>query len=148
MKKTFMLILLLTGFTGMAQETQANGPKIEFKETTVDYGEINKGADGYRVFEFTNTGNAPLVINRVKSSCGCTIAERPQKPVMPGKTARIRVHYNTNHVGPFRKTVTVYTNAVNVPNGVVILKIKGRVIDPNKVDLNRKKEVSPVFQTN
>ncbi len=147
---SLLVAFLLAGVYGNVSAQQqasapANGPKIEFKSQVIDYGEIDKGADGYRSFEFTNTGNAPLIINRVRSSCGCTIASKPEKPVMPGETAVIRVHYNTNHIGPFRKTVTVYSNAVNVPGGVVKLHIKGKVSDPNNVDLNRKKTASPVF---
>ena len=149
--KKYLLIFIGLWIMGTAFRPHSNlqnqkGPAIQFKSTIIDYGEIEKGSDGYRTFEFTNTGDAPLIINRVKSSCGCTVAEKPNQPIMPGKTGRIKVHYNTNHLGSFRKTVTVYTNAVNVPNGVVVLKIKGRVIDPNKVNLNRPKTNSPVFK--
>ena len=46
--------------------------KIEFESKTIDYGTIEKGSDGIRVFKFKNTGNAPLIVSDVKSSCGCT----------------------------------------------------------------------------
>ena len=146
MKKTlfFIGIVILTFNWSFAQEKQ-KGPKIEFKTKEINYGEIEKGSDGYRTFEFINTGTEPLIISRVRSSCGCTVAEKPEKPVMPGEKGIIKVHYNTNKVGAFRKTVTVYTNAVNEPNGVVILKVKGKVKDPKKVDVNKKKEESPIF---
>ncbi len=143
MKKLLFLILI----TGFAFQVQAQeGAKIEFKTKEIDYGEVEKGSDGTRVFEFTNTGDAPLIIKNTKSSCGCTVPSKPEKPVMPGEKAEIKVHYNTLRVGPFRKTVTIYTNAVNVPNGVVVLKIKGKVIDPNNVDLKREKPASPVLK--
>ncbi len=150
MKKYLFLLAGLwisaSAFLPRGVQQGQKGPAIEFKSTVIDYGEVEKGSDGYRTFEFTNTGDAPLIINRVRSSCGCTVAEKPDKPIMPGQTGKIKVHYNTNHVGSFRKTVTVYTNAVNVPNGVVVLKVKGRVIDPEKVNLNRPKTNSPVFK--
>jgi hypothetical protein len=98
--------------------------KIEFKSETVDYGEIEKGSDGVRVFEFTNTGNAPLVISKVSSSCGCTIPKKPEAPILPGETGEIQVKYDTNRVGPIRKAVTVISNA-DTPTK--ILKIKGNV---------------------
>ncbi len=139
MKKLLLIIVLIAGFQGFAQEKKA---KIEFKQTEIDYGNINKNSDGTRTFEFTNTGDAPLIINRVKSSCGCTVPSKPEKPIMPGETATIVVKYNTHRVGPFRKTITVYSNA---SNSVVILKIKGKVVDPNAVDLKRK-EKSPVLR--
>ena len=54
---------------------------------------------------------------------------------MPGQSEKITVKYNTHRAGPFRKTITVYSNA---ENNVVILKIRGKVVDPNAVDLKRK----------
>ena len=139
MKHLLLLLAILLGFQSFSQEKQA---KIEFKSTEIDYGNIEKNSDGTRVFEFTNTGEAPLIINRVKSSCGCTVPSKPTEPIMPGKSNKIVVKYNTHRVGPFRKTITVYSNA---KNNVVILKIKGKVVDPNAVDLKRKSN-SPVLK--
>lgn len=124
MKKTVLMLFVgLLSLGIYAQETA----KIEFKSETIDYGEIEKGSDGVRVFEFTNTGNAPLVISSVKSSCGCTIPKKPEEPIMPGKTGKIEVKYDTNRVGPIRKAITVISNA-DTPTKV--LKIKGNVNGP------------------
>jgi len=139
MKKIIILLLALISFQGFSQEKKA---KIEFKQTEIDYGTIDKNSDGSRIFEFTNTGDAPLIINRVKSSCGCTVPSKPTKPIMPGQSDKIVVKYNTHRAGPFRKTITVYSNA---ENNVVILKIKGKVVDPNAVNLKRKNK-SPVIK--
>ena len=109
------------GLTLTAQEKAA---KIEFESETVDYGEVAKGADGVRVFEFTNTGDAPLIVSKVSSSCGCTIPKKPEDPIMPGQTGEIQVKYDTNRVGPIRKAITVISNA-DTPTKV--LKIKGEV---------------------
>ena len=70
-KLALMALVALIGFTAQAQQA-----KISFKEDTVDYGTIAKGSDGVRVFEFTNTGDAPLIISDVKSSCGCTVPKK------------------------------------------------------------------------
>jgi len=122
MKKLVLFLCLgLLGFSLSAQDVVA---KIEFKTETVDYGEISKGDDGVRVFEFTNTGKAPLIISDVTSSCGCTIPKKPEDPIMPGKTGEIQVKYDTNRVGPIRKAITVISNA-DTPTKV--LKIKGEV---------------------
>jgi len=127
MKKLVAIALLsLFAFTVNAQEKTA---KIEFKTKTIDYGTIEKGANGIRVFEFTNTGDAPLIITRVFSSCGCTIPKKPKDPILPGQDGVIEVKYDTKRVGPIRKTVTVLSNA-NEPN--VALKIKGKITDPSK----------------
>lgn len=119
-------IFLFVGFAVQAQETA----KMEFNSEVIDYGEIEKGSDGVRTFEFTNTGNVPLVISNVSSSCGCTVPKKPEEPVLPGKTGEIQVKYDTNRVGPIRKTITVYSNAEEPAKS---LKIKGKVVevDPN-----------------
>ena len=90
----------------------------------MDYGVIEKGSDGIRVFEFTNTGTAPLIISKVSSSCGCTIPKKPEEAILPGKTGEIQVKYDTKRVGPIRKAITVISNA-DTPTKV--LKIKGEV---------------------
>ncbi len=123
MKKLIALTLFL--FAGIAVQAQSTA-KIEFKSEVIDYGEIKKGSDGVRVFEFTNTGNAPLIISDVTSSCGCTIPKKPEAPVLPGETGEIEVKYDTQRVGPIRKTITVYSNA-DVP--AKSIKIKGKVLD-------------------
>lgn len=117
--------------------------KIEFKTEIIDYGTIEKGADGVRVFEFTNTGNAPLIISNVKSTCGCTVPKKPKGPIMPGETGEIEVKYDTKRVNPIRKTITVISNA---ERPTVALKIKGLVVDPDKSSVLEKKSKSMIEQ--
>ncbi|MAO08325.1 MAG: hypothetical protein CL596_06405 [Alteromonas sp.] len=125
MKKVILVaVVALVSFAAQAQA------KIEFKSETIDYGEIAKGSDGVRMFEFTNTGNEALVVSDVKSSCGCTVPEKPKDPIAPGATGQIKVKYDTNRVGPIRKTVTVYSNA---SEPIKALKIKGEVLDDKSV---------------
>lgn len=120
MKKLVLVaVILLASFAANAQA------KISFKSDTVDYGNIEKGSDGVRVFEFTNTGDQPLVITDVKSSCGCTIPKKPDGPIAPGASSIIEVKYDSNRVGPIRKTITVTSNATEP---TVALKIKGEVM--------------------
>ena len=137
MKHLFTLLFIsLLSFSISAQENTA---KIEFKTDVIDYGTINKGADGVRVFEFTNTGNAPLIISKVNSSCGCTVPKKPDGPILPGDTGQIEVKYDTNRVNPIRKTITVISNA-DTPT--VALKIKGEVVDPSKSNVLEKQNTS------
>lgn len=124
MKK--IVLVLFVGLFAISLNAQGKAAKIEFKSETVDYGNIEKGADGLRVFEFTNTGSAPLIISKVNSTCGCTIPKTPKDPILPGKTGEIQVKYDTNRVGPIRKAITVISNA-DTPT--VVLKIKGDVKD-------------------
>lgn len=122
MKK--MVLVLFVGLLTWSVSAQEKTAKIQFTSDTVDYGEIEKGSDGVRVFEFKNTGDAPLVISKVSSSCGCTIPKKPEAPIQPGETGEIQVKYDTNRVGPIRKAITVISNA-DTPT--IILKIKGTV---------------------
>ena len=131
MKKFALSCLFASMAFGMAnaqteqKDVPANGAKIRFTETEHNYGTIAKGGNGDCEFTFVNEGNEPLILSNVKASCGCTTPSYTQKPVMPGKTGTIKVHYNTNNVGGFSKTVTVTSNAVDNPR--VVLKIKGNV---------------------
>ena len=129
MKKLILLTLVV--LVNFATNAQA---KISFKSETVNYGEIAKGSDGVRVFEFTNTGNAPLIISEVKSSCGCTVPKKPDGPIAAGASNTIQVKYDTNRVGPIRKTVTVYSNA---DEPIKALKIKGEVLAAGKSVLEK-----------
>ena len=139
MKKLLVYLTLLIGFFSFAQ----SGAKIEFKEETINYGEVEKGKDdGIRVFEFTNTGDEPLVIKNAKSSCGCTVPEWPKDPIAPGGKGQIKVQYNMNP-GPISKTITIESNAINKPNGMIPLRIKGTVIVKEEVSPLVKKKTFP-----
>lgn len=144
MKKFILIAVILVNTVAFAQK----GPKIVFKDkdNTIDYGTVNKEDDnGIRTFEFTNTGDADLIITNVQSTCGCTVPSKPTEPIKPGKTGKIDVKYNM-HPGPIRKTITVESNAVNVEEGRVAIKIKGEVIEKPVVNLLEKKSNSPMMQ--
>jgi hypothetical protein len=138
-----LLAVLFIGLMSFSVSAQDKVAKIEFKETTIDYGTIEKGANGVRTFEFTNTGDAPLIVSKVSSSCGCTVPKKPEDPIMPGMTGEIEVKYDTNRVMPIRKTITVLSNA---ETPTVALKIKGEVIDPSKTSVLEKKGKSVMEQ--
>ena len=141
-KLLFFLAISVFSVSTFAQ----SGAKIEFKDkdNTIDYGTVSKDSDsGIRTFEFKNTGNAPLIITNVQSTCGCTVPSKPTEPIMPGKSGKIDIKYNMNP-GPIRKTVTVESNAVNYEGGRVALKIKGEVVVKPEVNLLERKKSSPM----
>ncbi|WPO77172.1 DUF1573 domain-containing protein [Flavobacterium sp. KACC 22761] len=121
---SFIAIVLFSAI-GYSQ----NGPKIEFaaQDNTIDYGKISKSDNGVRSFEFTNTGDAPLMIIGAESTVSSIVVTKPAAAIQPGKKGKIDVKYNMA-TGPIRKTITVETNAVNYPDGRVALKIKGEVL--------------------
>lgn len=130
MKKLVFLIgvLLMMAGVAMAQDTKApeNGPEIEFEKLVHDYGEVPYNGNGECEFRFTNTGNEPLILQKPKSSCGCTVPTWPKEPILPGDSEVIKVTYKTTKVGPINKSITVTSNAK--VNGTVVLRIKGTVL--------------------
>ena len=117
---TFALVLTI-GFASFAQEEK---PEFKFVTETIDYGKINQGTDGKRVFEFTNVGKSPLIITRVQASCGCTVPKKPDQPIMPGEKGKIEVSYDTKRIGGFSKAITIFSNAKQPRK---MIKIKGYV---------------------
>ena len=105
-------------------KTPENAPEITFDKSVYDYGTLEYGADGTTYFPFSNTGNEPLILQKPRSSCGCTVPSWPKTPILPGESDSIKVTYNTKKVGTINKTVTVVSNA---KNSTVVLRIKGKV---------------------
>jgi len=120
-----MVMMFLATLTIQAQEIPPTSKdSIIFASTTHDYGTIVQASDGSCEFKFTNKGKAPIILNNVQASCGCTAPEWTRTPVAPGTTGTIKVTYNTSLVGAFTKSITVSSNAVNSP---LVLIIKGNV---------------------
>ncbi|OBX25446.1 DUF1573 domain-containing protein [Gelidibacter algens] len=138
-----LIAIVFVGMLSISAFAQDKVAKIEFKTDVIDYGTIEKGADGVRVFEFTNTGNAPLIISKVSSTCGCTVPKKPEGPILPGQKGEIQVKYDTQRVNPIRKTITVLSNA---ETPTVALKIKGDVIDSSKTSVLEKQDKSVMEQ--
>ena len=128
MKKIFFLGLLL--FCSETIISQNISAEIKFEKEFIDYGTIEPSSEGTRVFTFINNGNAPLIIKKVQSSCGCTIPKKPEAPIDPGKKGEILVRYDTNRIGMFSKSIIVTSNANSNP--IVTLKISGIVAAKGK----------------
>lgn len=127
---TFAGATTLQAQTDQTQETlKKNGPKFQFKGgETHDFGAVPEGPSAETVFEFKNVGNEPLIIQNASASCGCTTPEWPKEPILPGKTGKIKVRFNTAGRGgqPFDKTVFIASNAVSEKERYE-LHIKGTV---------------------
>ena len=108
--KNLLALIVLVAFAATSTFAQSKAPKMNFEQTTVDYGTIQQNSDPLRTFAFKNTGNTPLIITGARGSCGCTVPSYPKKPIAPGETAVIEVRYDTKRVGPFRKSVRITTN--------------------------------------
>ena len=93
-------------------------PAAELPKTTVqlidsayDFGKVTDGEVVTFSYRFKNTGNNPLIVSNATASCGCTVPEKPEQPILPGETGFIKVKFNSeNRVGPAHKSVTVSAN--------------------------------------
>lgn len=123
-----MFTVLITGLAFSQSSGKANA---EFKRKSHNFGTIKEEMRAVTTqFEFTNTGDSPLIIQRVRASCGCTTPTFTKEPILPGKTGTIDVKYSTvSRPGNFRKNITVYTN---VPDSVYVLTISGSVTPRQK----------------
>lgn len=113
--------MLISGMWASAQ------PRAQWHDTLHDFG-VFPESSGNQAHSFVvkNTGDSSLVVVRVQSSCGCTVASHPREPIAPGEEASITVTYlPTGRPGPFEKNVWVYTNSV--PRRTT-LTIKGSVV--------------------
>jgi len=132
MKKFFTSALLIIATFSLSccqtlsseKQESVLGPGLEFDVTEHQFGIIEKGGNGTFEFTFTNTGTEPLILSNVRSSCGCTVPSWPHEPIPAGGKETIKVKYDTNRLGQFSKTISVYSNAKEEP---IILKIAGEV---------------------
>ncbi|TXG38903.1 DUF1573 domain-containing protein [Seonamhaeicola maritimus] len=116
-----------------AAERDANAskfPVIEFDKTEHDFGEIEAKKSVSTIFKYKNTGDAPLVITEIKSSCGCTVPQDwSREPLAPGASGEFSVKFNGSGTNKVSKTITV---TANTEKGKETVKISAFVKpDPN-----------------
>lgn len=130
-----LLCIMLFSCNNFGQELDSKDDigVFHFEEEVIDYGNITQNDNGVRTFKFTNRGRAPIVISKVKTTCGCTVPTYPKQAILPGESGTIDIKYATNRVGKFSKTLTVISNA---DNGQKKLRIKGNVIAKTKASVN------------
>ncbi|HYG16994.1 MAG TPA: DUF1573 domain-containing protein [Bacteroidia bacterium] len=105
MKHIFTSLFILIAAVVCAQ------PKLSLDTTAHDFGKFKEGAVKTFTFTVTNTGNQPLVIEKVSRPCGCTNPTFTIEPIMPGKTGKVTVAYNSeNHPGLFSKMLQIKSN--------------------------------------
>lgn len=123
------LVFILLSVCSFAQDQNTNNNQtLEFEKNEHDFGDI-KADDGSvtHVFSFKNTGGAPIILQNVKASCGCTTPNWPRKPINSGEKGEITVTFNPKgRKGTFRKSITITANAKNSP---VKLYITGLIVE-------------------
>ena len=148
MKRILPLFILALGLLGACQNEQTGlstdlvtNPKsasqpsdrqaiITFDKTEHNFGRLLQGEVVTYTFHFTNTGNTPLIITGVGTSCGCTAGDYPREPIAPGKSGDIKATYDSKgHNGFQHRTLTVTSNTI--PNQTT-LDIKAEVVKPDQ----------------
>ena len=129
--KKILATFCLTLFITTLLYSQQNEAMLSFDTKEHNFGTIPEEIGSASCeFVFTNTGNAPLVLNKVLASCGCTTPSWPKEPIAPGKTGKVVVTYKTKgRPGAFHKSISVFSNS---RNGIVTLLIKGDVTPKSK----------------
>ncbi|MBA2501230.1 MAG: DUF1573 domain-containing protein [Chitinophagaceae bacterium] len=113
----------------MAQQTPDEVMKVNTEK--YDFGKIKQNVPVSVYFELTNTSNKPLVVENTWGTCGCTTPEKPTEPIMPGKTAKVKVVYNAAALATFSKDVFIKLAGIEQPKNV---KISGEVLDTKAYD--------------
>jgi len=116
------LIISMLSFWGAANAA----PNIEFSEKKYVFGIIEQGNDEEHIFTFRNTGDEPLNVERIKTSCGCTASSIEEDVIGPNEEGHIKVVYKSkNRSGPFHQKIRVFTNDPDQPE--TLLTIRGEV---------------------
>lgn len=111
-------------------EQQTDAPtgfaQISVDKEEHDFGELKKGDKAETEFTITNTGDADLVIIDVRATCGCTVPQKPEQPIKPGESDKIKVTFSATSVGMQNKAVTMTTNT---EEGTKVVRVKANVTE-------------------
>jgi len=114
MKRTYLLLFLFCSFViiNSSSAQVSDGPVATFNETSHNFGDLTQGDKLNHTFEFTNTGDQPIVISNVITTCGCTATKWTKKPVPPGKSGQVKITFDSSgKMGKQNKIITVVSNA-------------------------------------
>ncbi|TYO96343.1 uncharacterized protein DUF1573 [Geothermobacter ehrlichii] len=121
-RKPILCLLLLL----LPSVACALGPKIEVNETDFDFGTVLQGEKIEHAFAFHNAGDEPLLIDRVKSSCGCTAVLVSEKEIPPGGDGEVKATFDsTRFRGGVVKTIYLYSN--DPTRSLVQFHLRGKV---------------------
>jgi hypothetical protein len=141
MKKLFFIAAAFIVTAGAMAQTSKPDDFAKFNTAKYDFGKVKQNVPAVYSFEITNTSDKPLVIENAHATCGCTIPEYQKDPILPGKTAKIKVQYNAANGGQFDKTVYVKLAGVDEEKA---LGITGEVLPAEAFDAWTKDEAAKV----
>jgi hypothetical protein len=123
MKKILMVCAVILGFAFTASAQDNQKAEFKFNEEKHDFGNVPQGTPVTTLFEFTNTGQEPLILTEVRPTCGCTIADYTKTPVKSGEKGIIKITYNALNPGAFNKVIVVTSNAATPQKNLVIVGV-------------------------
>lgn len=119
------------GWSQVNMTAAADYTTVQWQPDTIQFGVIEEGTILLDSFVVTNTGTVPYQIRNVRSTCECTVLRYPKTPIQPGKSAAIRVEFDSQgKAGMAQPGVIVYDNST--PNLRSILYFNGRVVPRKK----------------
>jgi hypothetical protein len=111
------------------EQALKDSTSVEIIDALYNFGKVVDGEKVEYNYRFRNTGNKPLVIINASASCGCTVPQKPEKPILPGEIGFIKVVFDSRgRIGETHKSITVTSNA---HPGFPELKLEGEVIKQN-----------------
>jgi len=125
MKKAFLFFSTIALSVTLLAQTKKAEDVVKFKEISWDFGKIKQGTPVTHSFDFSNTSDAPIVIESAIASCGCTTPVKPEAPIAKGQNNTIKAGFNAAAAGPFNKTITVKVAGIDLP---LQLRITGEVL--------------------
>ena len=130
--RSLITFLLLVSLSSVA--VAGEGPRISFEKYAHDYGRVLSGNTVTEEFSFTNTGDETLIIEKLRSSCGCTKAVKGSREVPPNGKSTIVAAFDTTGLRPGRKSKTIYVHTNDPKNKIVKLKLLADVVREIHVD--------------
>jgi len=128
MKKLILFVAIILG-TGIAVNAQTKPAEFKFETETHDFGKVALNKPVVYTFNFTNVGDAPLIITKVETTCGCTVGEYTQTPVKKGEKGFVKVTLTPSGAPlPFNKGITLTSNARTTTK---VLYVKGESVEGN-----------------
>ena len=131
-----VITLILIVIPGLLS-ARPKGPRLELKETAYDFGQVKEGDIVTHVFIFKNIGDEPLMINRVRTTCGCTAVLLSQKTLNPGEKGKLEVKFNTRgYEGRLSRYIYLETNDPRQPKVQITIKATIQVPPRPRIEVN------------
>jgi hypothetical protein len=126
-KKSIILItIFLVGyfisskFIKSIDRTSVKKTKLSFSITKYDFGNLQKNQNAKFYFKYTNLGRNPLLLEKINTTCGCTVANWSKEELRVNEKDSLLISYDTSKPGYFTKEIMVYSNSETSPDHIFI----------------------------